>query len=442
MHFLRHLLWHFGRPLTVWALGTLAWGGLSLPAQAQEESVLKRATALRASPSDGAASVAELAQSVAVTRTGKRQGAWLEVRTPAGATGWLHLFDIGTATRESAATSSLRAVGGLVGGPSGPVGIATSTAGIRGLGEGDVARATGAGRTGAAHTDVLRHLDEAHTAADEARAFAQAAALHVRAVESLPGGPVATAASGSAAAGASAGATVGADPGTLLQSVDAITEAQEVALGRQMAAQLLAGRPMDPTPGLQRYVNQLGRWLSLQSARPGLPWAFVVIDESEFLAFSLPGGVVAVTRGLIDRCADEAELAGLLAHEIAHGVNRHHLQALQRALQGAGGTATWAALTRHVYLVGAGAEAEYAADREAVLIAARAGLDPLGLVSALVQVNALGDSDLPYADAHPASRLRLDQLERALGKRLDAWADATPAATIDQRLAAPVPRRR
>ena len=444
MHFLQHLWWRLGPPWTVWAWCALAMAGVSLPVHAQDESVLKRATALRAAPSDGAARVTELAQSAAVTRTGKRQGAWLEVRTPSGATGWLHLFDVGASPREGAATSGLRAVGGLVGGPSGPVGIATSTVGIRGLGEGDVARATGGGRTAAANADVLRQIDEAHTAADEAQAFAQAAALQVRAVEPLPAAAPGTVASAqrSATAASPAGGSVPTDPGALLQSLDAITDAQETALGRQMAAQLLAGRPMDPTPGLQRYVNQLGRWLSLQSARPGLPWSFVVIDESEFLAFSLPGGVVAVTRGLIDRCADEAELAGLLAHEIAHVVHRHHLQALQRALRGAGGTATWAALTRHVYLVGTGAEAEHAADREAVAIAARAGLDPFGLVSALVQVNALGDSDLPYADAHPSSRLRLDELERAMAQRLDAWAGATAPVAIDQRLAAPVPRRR
>ena len=93
-----------------------------------------------------------------------------------------------------------------------------------------------------------------------------------------------------------------------------------------------------------------------------------------------------------------------------------------------------AALVRHVHALGYGAQAEHAADREAVTLAARAGLDPFGLVSALVQVNALGDSDLQFADAHPQSRLRLDHLEQAMARRHDPQAGTKAAVTIEQRL--------
>ena len=219
----------------------------------------------------------------------------------------------------------------------------------------------------------------------------------------------------------------------MLQSVEGMTEAQEADLGRQMAALLLQGKPLDPTPELQRYVNLLGRWISLQSSRPHLPWTFVVVDESDFNAYSAPGGYVFVTRGLVDRCTDEAELAGILAHEVAHVVHRHHLHAMRTALR-LGTPAGLPALVRQVHTLGVGAEAEHAADREAVNLAARAGLDPYGLVSALVQVNALGDSDLQFADAHPQSRVRLDHLEQAIGRRFDPLVGSKAPVTIDARL--------
>ncbi len=92
------------------------------------------------------------------------------------------------------------------------------------------------------------------------------------------------------------------------------------------------------------------------------------------------------------------------------------------------------ALARQVHTRGYGAEAEYTADREAVVLTARAGIDPFGLVSVLVQVNALGDSDLQFSDAHPQSRVRLDHLEQAMARRFDPLVGSKAPVTIDQRL--------
>lgn len=408
------------------------WGTSSLVA-AQEAATIKRATQLRASPGDAGASLAPLAANATVTRTEQRQGAWVQVRTEAGAVGWVHMFDMGAPARpvQDAAAHALRGLSRSAGG-TGAVTVATATVGIRGLGEGDVARApsaAGAGRA-AAPAALTHQLERSGASADEAKAFASTAGLQPRKVDALPGAAVSAPEAGSSAA----------EPLTaLLQSPNAVTAAQEVELGRQMAAQLLSGKPLDPTPEVQRYVNRLGRWIALQSTRPALPWVFAVVDESDFNAFSTPGGMVFITRGLLDRCEDEAELAGILAHEIAHVAHRHHLQAMHAAAQGTPQGAKiaphLAALTRYVYATGNGAAAEHAADREAVVLAAKAGLDPYGLLSTLVQLNTLGDSDLVYADAHPPSRIRLDQLEQAMGQRLDTLAGTKAAVSIDQRLA-------
>lgn len=77
-------------------------------------------------------------------------------------------------------------------------------------------------------------------------------------------------------------------------------------------------------------TNWARRWISLQSARPHLPWTFVVLDDKGYNAFAAPGGYVFVTKGLIDSCADEAELAGILAHEITHVTAKHHLHPCAR----------------------------------------------------------------------------------------------------------------
>ncbi|HTH09247.1 MAG TPA: M48 family metalloprotease, partial [Acidovorax sp.] len=126
--------------------------------------------------------------------------------------------------------------------------------------------------------------------------------------------------------GRSAPAAQGDDLISLLtQSMENIDEPKEIEIGRQLAALLLGAKPAHPDMALQRYVNRLGRWISLQSPRAGLPWTFVVLDDAGYNAFAAPGGYVFVTKGLIDRCADESELAGILAHEITHVTAKHHL---------------------------------------------------------------------------------------------------------------------
>ena len=424
-----HWVSAWGGALALWLAGTGT-------AYAQDAATIKRPTQLRAAPGDSAASVAELAAHASVTRTSQRQGAWVQVRSESGATGWVHMFDIGTPARDNTAVQALRNLGNQASSGS-SVSVATATVGIRGLGEGDVSRSPVGGRK-APNTELLNHADRLRASADSARAFASTAALQTRTVEALavPALPPSIpASSAEAAATAPPQAGVAGDPALarMLQSIESMTDAQEADIGRQMAALLLQGKPLDPTAELQRYVSFLGRWLSLQSSRPDLPWIFVIVDESDFNAYSAPGGHVFVTRGLVDRSTDEAELAGLLAHEIAHVAQRHHLHAMRAALR-VGAPAALPALVRQVHTQGVGAEAEHAADREAVTLAARAGLDPYGLVSALVQLNALGDSDLQFADAHPQSRLRLDHLEQAMARRFDPLVGTKAPVTVDARL--------
>ena len=240
----------------------------------------------------------------------------------------------------------------------------------------------------------------------------------------------------------------------LSRSVETIDEPREIEIGRQLAAVLLGSKPLHPDMQLQRYVNQLGRWISLQSERPGLPWTFIVLDDTGYNAFAAPGGYVFVTKGLIDRCADEAELAGILAHEITHVTAKHHLHAMRKTAQSGVFTqlvasqiktnavgnlvaSQFLALGRNLYARGLDQTDEFHSDRNGVALAARAGFDPYGLVAVLQQLRTATPDNLMFTLAlatHPPAQARLDQLEQAMGKRLDGYAGAAPV-TVAQRLA-------
>jgi predicted Zn-dependent protease len=244
---------------------------------------------------------------------------------------------------------------------------------------------------------------------------------------------------------------------TLLAQADGtIDETREIEIGRQLAAVLLGSKPLHADAALQRYVNQLGRWISLQSARPLLPWTFGVLDDPGFNAFAAPGGFVFVTRGLVDR-VDEAELAGILAHEITHVTERHHLQALRSKARA--GLATqllgsqirtsnavgslvsqqMLALGRNLYSSGLDQSDEFESDRQGVALAARSGFDPYGLPGVLQQLRSAAPDNPLFAlslSTHPPAQQRLDLLEQAMGRRLDGLA-GKPVVRIEQRLAQP-----
>jgi predicted Zn-dependent protease/nitrogen fixation-related uncharacterized protein len=210
----------------------------------------------------------------------------------------------------------------------------------------------------------------------------------------------------------------------------------EVKIGRQIAGNLLGAAPLVKDAKLQQYVNRVGRWVASRSGRPDLNWTFGVIESNDINAFAAPGGYIFVTRGLYVRLKDEAELAGVLAHEVAHVQQQHHLKVLQQQqliglgsqLLGkqVGGDAT---VQR---LIGSGAEimargldksAEFEADRIGVVLATRAGYDPWGLPSVLQEIGLVSKSDAGGVallfKTHPHPDERLSALGEAMGERFD-----------------------
>lgn len=218
-------------------------------------------------------------------------------------------------------------------------------------------------------------------------------------------------------------------------SIGGYSEQDEIAIGRQIAGNILGASALVKDDKLQQYVNRVGRWVASQSERPDLPWHFGVIESNDINAFAAPGGYVLVTKGLYRKLTNEAELAGVLGHEIGHVIRKHHLKILQKSqLLDLGGKL----LSKQVgnndgvqKLIGSGAEiaarsldkdAEFEADRIAVVLAGRAGYDPYGLPSVLQDIAHAAKDEGSVAllfKTHPHPDARLDQLGQAVGDRLD-----------------------
>lgn len=232
--------------------------------------------------------------------------------------------------------------------------------------------------------------------------------------------------------------------GKVIQNPGVLTgqysEEQERNLGRAASAVLLGAAPLHPDEAVQRYVNRMGAWLARHTERAELPWRFGVLDSPGINAFAAPGGYVFVTRGLIAVLRNEAELAGVLAHEMGHVLARHHLEALtaQERFKLVTDLAVEATdtrgllsdalvgVTREVYAKGLEQGDEFEADRMGVVIAARAGYDPWGLAHVLHTIQgAAGDARVTgfFLSTHPPTWERLDRLARVFGADFPVPAD-------------------
>lgn len=214
-----------------------------------------------------------------------------------------------------------------------------------------------------------------------------------------------------------------------------VPEADEIQIGRHIAGNLLGAAPLVNNPQLQSYVNRVGRWVASSSERPDLKWTFGVIESNDVNAFAAPGGYIFVTGGLYRLLRDEAELAGVLGHEIGHVVRKHHLKVLQKSQAIGVGSDL---LKKQIgdkkiakTLIGSGAEilargldksAEFEADRIGVVLAVRAGYDAFGLPAVLQEIGAAAEDSSSVAllfKTHPHPDERLARLGEAMGTRFD-----------------------
>ena len=222
----------------------------------------------------------------------------------------------------------------------------------------------------------------------------------------------------------------------------------EIAAGEKLSAALLGAAPLVRDEETHAYLRSVGLRLAAQSGRPDLPWRFGILASDSLNAFAAPGGTVLITLGLYRMLRNEAELAGVLAHEIAHIAQGHSVQlflkqrALEEAVKGTGRVPlpppVRAALKRQLkpgalfFSAALERESELEADRLAALFARDAGYPAQAFVSVLKRLSEHPDSVRGELNlllkTHPSPKDRLAAYEPLLTGRLAE----TPRVQTDQ----------
>ena len=226
------------------------------------------------------------------------------------------------------------------------------------------------------------------------------------------------------------------NPATGKKQLNLVSEAQEIAMGKEADAQIPQQLGLYENRELQDYVSDLGQRLAAESERPDLPWTFRVVDDDVVNAFALPGGFIYVTRGILGHMSDEAELAGVLGHEIGHVTARHSVNQMSKGMLAQIGLGVGSVLSPEVANLAGLAQTglsllflKYGRDdeRQAVELAfrygARADYDPRSLIDLFALLERVGHraeasgqaGGLPtWMASHPAPEARREEAERVV----------------------------
>lgn len=200
-----------------------------------------------------------------------------------------------------------------------------------------------------------------------------------------------------------------------------LSDRDEVALGRQIDQQLKAQgvRLYTGDPAIGQYVQEIGQRLATRSDRPNLPYTFQVVADDGVNAFATLGGFVYIQTGLIQAAANEAELAGVMAHEIGHITGRHVIERMRQAAIAEG--ITGALEVNQDTLVQLGMqlaltlpnsrEAEYDADRRGFHNLGRAGYDTRGFLTFMQTLERQGGTPPEFLSTHPNPGNRVQNLQ-------------------------------
>jgi predicted Zn-dependent protease len=216
--------------------------------------------------------------------------------------------------------------------------------------------------------------------------------------------------------------------GEAKQKVDDLTvsEAEERQIGEDVSEKIRARYGVVQDPAVHKYVTLVGTTLAKQSERPNLNWMFVVLDTDAVNAFASPGGIVHVTRGALALANNEAELAGILGHEIGHVAHKHTVNAIQKskAVQmgsdAAGGRAAFLdQIANRAYSMiiensfDRGDELD--ADKVGVTLAQKSGYAANALGEFLTRLDARNSSQTTKNGmfaSHPATKERVDKIKQ------------------------------
>lgn len=243
-------------------------------------------------------------------------------------------------------------------------------------------------------------------------------------------------------------------PGTARDQLIYISEEKEIAMGLAAFREVLKHAPLSKDPEIILMVNRIGRRIAKAANKPEYIWEFVVIDDDDQVnAFALPGGKVAIFTGILKKTKTEAGLATVMAHEVAHALQRHGAERYSRgiieqiaqlgALAGAatGGIDPGLAIgAMSAYGVGGALPNSRAQESEADFIGlqlmAKAGYDPREAVPFWERMSGcprkmIGkfcfrtQSSIPeFLSTHPSDVTRIDQIEAWIPQAMQLYHQA------------------
>ena len=208
--------------------------------------------------------------------------------------------------------------------------------------------------------------------------------------------------------------------------------AAEISFGRAIAARILGRYPAYENSSLIKYLNLVGATLALNTNRPELEFHLMILDTNEINAYAAPGGYIFVTKGALKYMKDESELAGVVAHEIAHITEKHIVKSLK--IKGTDDTSDFAKLVggssgaaRAAFdqAVDIGLELifkdeykkedEMQADKTGITIGALTGYDPTGLARYLNRIKPIKEKiPPPINSTHPTFDVRVTQINNVV----------------------------
>jgi beta-barrel assembly-enhancing protease len=249
----------------------------------------------------------------------------------------------------------------------------------------------------------------------------------------------------------------------VVAAVALISVQQEIELGRDAQQQVRQQVPVVSDASVANYVAGLGRRLAARATGPKYPYSFTVANQREINAFALPGGPVWVHRGAISAAANEAQLASVLAHEIAHISQRHAADRITKqlvangligalgALLGNDRSAQRAQMGAQIlaggYMLKFSRDDEREADAVGAAIMRRAGYDAREMVAFMETLRRAQGRDASsvevFLSSHPAPGERADRLRKSVraGGTKDSAAFRSAKARLAKLPPAPAMKR-
>lgn len=217
--------------------------------------------------------------------------------------------------------------------------------------------------------------------------------------------------------------------GVQVIQLSTMSDAQEVKYGQQINQELIRSGQFRPSrnQALIEKVERIGQRLAQNSSRPNLPFTFQVVEDRSINAFATMGGFVYINTGLIAAAENEAELASVVAHEIAHITERHSIKQMRNVAISQGLMSAAGLNENDIVNIGVQLAVNLPHSREAELEADQVGLEnlrranyaPIGMITFMKKLMQQGGGSPPaFLSTHPATEQRVEELSQAVDPQI------------------------